>query len=90
MAIAVKRIDFRASEQDKNLLNSAAKAMGKSLSQFILETSLKEASHILADNANVELSSAQWEEMMDRLDNPRVDKAKLKALMQSRSIFADA
>jgi len=90
MAIAIKRIDFRATEQDKNLLSSAAKAVGKTLSQFILEISLKEASHILADNSKIELSATQWAEMQNRLDNPRVNKAKLQSLMQSASIFADA
>ena len=90
MAIAASRIDVRASDNDKNLLAKAAKSVGKSLSQFVLEVTVREAQHILADDPNVTLNSQQWDELEDRLDNPRVDKKKLQNLLQAPSIFADA
>ncbi len=90
MAIAVKRIDIRASKNDKSLLTSAAKSKGMTLSQFVLDVTLKEAHHILADQPQIRLSSAQWEEFVNRLDHPRCNVSSVKKLMQTPSVFTDA
>ena len=90
MAISATKIDLRATHDDKNLLSRAAKSVGKSLSQFVLEVTVREAQHILADDPNIVLNAEQWDELMNRLDNPRVDKNKLKDLMNTPSVFADA
>lgn len=90
MAIAVKRIDIRASENDKSLLTSAAKSQGMTLSQFVLDVTLKEAHHILADQSQIHLTADQWEEFVNRLDHPRRDLSRAKSLMQTPSIFTDA
>jgi len=90
MATISSRIDVRTSPYDKAVLTRAAKVLGKSLSQFVLESTLKEAHSVIADNPQIQLSAAQWEEFQERLDNPVVDQAKLENLMRSPSIFADA
>ncbi len=90
MAVATKKIDIRASEEDKELLTRAAHSVGRSLSQFVLEISRKEARHILADENVIELSDEEWEEFRDRLDSPERDLSKLVKTLQTPSIFADA
>jgi len=90
MATISSRIDVRTSQYDKAVLTRAAKVLGKSLSQFVLESTLKEAHSVIADNPQIQLSETQWEELQARLDNPVVDQAKLENLMRSPSIFADA
>lgn len=89
MAVATQKIDFRATAEDKELLSKAAKLAGKSLSQFILEISTKEARHILAEDTEITLDSEQWEEFCDRLDNPATEQSNLKKTLQSAPVFAD-
>jgi len=90
MATIATKINVRASAQDKAVLSRAAKTLGQSLSQFVLETTLVKAHHVLGDNSKIVLNDRQWEEFNDRLDNPRVDMDKLRNLMKSPSVFADA
>lgn len=90
MATITSRIDIRTSNRDKAILSRAAKVLGKSLSQFVLESTLKEAHSVIADNPRITLNEAQWKEFQNRLDNPQVDMTQLKNLMQTPSIFADA
>ena len=90
MNTATQKIDFRVTEGDKNLIVRAAKAMGKTVSQFLLELSIRESKHILAENTQIVLSPAEWEEFCYHLDHPRRDLSRLNTLMNSPSVFEDA
>lgn len=89
MAAATQKIDFRATEEDKELLSKAAKVAGKSLSQFILEISTKEARHILAEDCDITLDSEQWDAFCEQLDNPVTERSNLQKTLQTAPVFVD-
>lgn len=60
--MATSRIDIRISSHDKAVLTRSAKVLGKSLSKFILESTLKEAHSVITDNPRISLNEAQWNE----------------------------
>ena len=58
-----KRIDFRISEIDKNLLERAASYTGDNISTFILRNALKSAQEIVSEHQN-ELSLSEEDQKL--------------------------
>lgn len=76
------RIDVRASAQVKQLLQDAARASHKNVSEFLLDAGVTAAAQTLADRRHFVLEAGQWQAFQEALDRPVQDKPRLKQLLQ--------
>jgi uncharacterized protein (DUF1778 family) len=77
-------IHIRAPRQTKELIDSAASVVGKSRTEFILDSARKDAIDVLLDQRLFVLDPDQYDAFMKALDNPPPAGARLKALMKRR------
>ena len=76
-----ERIDVRASEPVKQLLQDAARAAHKNVSEFLLDAGINAANQTLAARARFELAPVQWRKFQAALDRPVRAKPRLKKLL---------
>ena len=77
-----ERIDVRASTPVKQLLQEAARACHKNVSEFLLDAGVTAAQQALADRRRFVLSDAQWQAFQAALDRPVKAKPRLKKLLR--------
>ncbi|MHB8059032.1 MAG: type II toxin-antitoxin system TacA family antitoxin [Desulfuromonadaceae bacterium] len=82
-----ERIDVRANVTVKQLLQDAARACHKSVSEFLLDAGVTAANQTLADRQRFELDSAQWLEFQHALDRPVQSNPRMKALLTEPGIL---
>ncbi len=82
-----ERIDVRASTPVKQLLQEAARAVHKNVSEFLLEAGIVAANQTLADRLRFELTSEKWDAFQAALDRPVKDKPKLKKLLREPGLL---
>ena len=80
-------IHIRTSPQHKRLLEQAAKLRQVGLSQFVLESSTRQAREEIAATTLFALGAKQWEAFCHRLDEPPQDKPNLRRLLNEPSVF---
>lgn len=80
-------IDVRASAAVKQLLQEAARACHKNVSEFLLEAGIIAANQTLADRRHFGLDKAQWKEFQKALDRPVQAKPRLKKLLTQPSVL---
>jgi uncharacterized protein (DUF1778 family) len=80
-------IHIRAPKETKELIETAASSVGKSLSEFTLESARQHAIDVLLDQKLFVLNSEQYDAFMRALDNPSPAGPKLKALMKRRPLW---
>lgn len=76
-----ERIDVRASLPVKQLLQEAARAAHKNVSEFMLDAAILAANQTLADRLRFELPAQQWEAFQAVLDQPVSAKPRLQKLL---------
>ncbi|HOE41443.1 MAG TPA: DUF1778 domain-containing protein [Rhodoferax sp.] len=76
-----ERIDVRASTSVKLLLQEAARACHKNVSEFLLDAGVVAANQTLADRRQFVLDEAQWLAFQAALDAPTQAKLRLKQLL---------
>ena len=76
-----ERIDVRASGQVKALLQQAAKASHKKVSEFLLEAGIAMAHETLTEQRMIMLTDEQWDEFQAALDRPVQSKPQLRELL---------
>ena len=76
-----ERIDVRASSPVKQLLQEAARACHKNVSEFLLDAGVMAANQALADRRHFVLDEAQWQAFEQALDRPVQAKPRLKQLL---------
>lgn len=74
------RIDLRLTPAAKSLLEQAAAARHKTVSEFILDRAITAAEETLADRRHWTLTAAQWSEFNRLLDAPPQDVPGLQRL----------
>jgi uncharacterized protein (DUF1778 family) len=77
-----ERIDVRASGPVKQLLQEAARACHKNVSEFLLDAGVTAAAQTLADRRRFVLGEVQWQAFQDALDRPVQNKPRLKKLLR--------
>lgn len=76
-----ERINVRAGLPVKQLLQDAASACHKNVSEFLLNAGVTAAAQTLADRRKFVLNDAQWQEFQEALDRPVQSKSRLKKLL---------
>ena len=76
-----ERIDVRASTSVKLLLQEAARASHKNVSEFLLDAGVVAANQTLADRRQFVLDEAQWLAFQAALDAPTQAKPRRKQLL---------
>lgn len=89
MAIQTRseKLDLRLTPDAKQRITAAARATDRSLSEFVLESSLQAADSALADRARFTLSESQWLAFQAALDAPPRDISRLRQLMEEPSVL---
>ena len=82
-----EHIDVRASTPVKQLLQQAAHAAHKNVSEFLLEAGVVAANHTLADRLRFELAPSQWKAFQAALDRPVKTKPRLKKLLNEPGLL---
>ena len=78
-------INLRALPEQRDLINQAAAALGKSRSDFMLEAACERAQSVLLDQVFFTLDAEQFDRFMDLLDAPPKTNTGLERLMSVRS-----
>jgi len=78
-------INLRASRRQKVLIDRAAEALGRSRSDFMLDTACREAESVILDRRYFSLSEDQFRRFMAILDTPPKDNPKLRRLLQTKA-----
>lgn len=81
-------ITLRATERQKTLLRRAAEATDHSLTDFILDSAVDQAEHVLAERRWFTTSEAQFAEFVRLLDAPLPSTSKFDRLFARQSRFA--
>jgi len=76
-----ERIDIRASTPVKQLLQEAARACHKNVSEFLLDAGVTAAAQTLADRRQFAMEDTQWQSFQEALDRPVQSKPRLKKLL---------
>jgi uncharacterized protein (DUF1778 family) len=82
-----EKLDLRLTPEAKQRITAAARATDRSISEFVLESSLQAADSALADRARFTLSENQWTAFQEALDAPPRDIARLRRLMEEPSVL---
>lgn len=82
-----ERIDVRASSSVKQLLQDAARACHKNVSEFLLDAGVTAANQALADRRHFVLNEEQWQAFQDALDRPVQAKPRMKKLLSEAGIL---
>ena len=82
-----ERIDVRASGQVKLLLQEAARACHKNVSEFLLDAGITAAAQTLADRRRFQLDETQWEAFQQMLDRPVQHKPRLEKLLHEPGVL---
>ncbi|MFQ5745168.1 MAG: DUF1778 domain-containing protein [Acidobacteriota bacterium] len=78
-------INLRASQRQKVLIDRAAETLGRSRSDFMLETACREAETVLLDRRYFVLSKDAFKRFMEMLDKPPTSNPKLRRLLRTRA-----
>jgi uncharacterized protein (DUF1778 family) len=76
-----ERIDVRASTLIKQMLQDAARASHKNVSEFLLDAGVTAAAQTLADRRQFVLDESKWQAFQEALDRPVQSKPRLKKLL---------
>ena len=81
------RVDLRMTPSAKDVLQKAATATNKTLTEFLLDSGLHAAHDALADRRMFVLDERQWNEFTAALDAPPADNPRLRALLDRKPIW---
>ena len=77
-------INLRVSRMARDEIDNAASLLGKTRTDFIVESARKHATDVLLDRRLFSLNAAQHKAFLKALDNPTPPNARLKQLMASK------
>ena len=78
---------IRVRRADRDLIDRAAGLLGKSRSEFVLETARREAQTVLGDQTVFQLDAKQWKAFNTALDAPPKDNPRLRELLTRKPIW---
>ena len=78
-------INLRLSVSVRNLIDTAAAAIGKTRTEFVIESAKQHAIDVLLDQRLFQLGADQWDAFNNALDNPPMPNEQLKQLMARKA-----
>ena len=78
-------IHIRARPVDRDLIDRAAALLGKSRSEFVIETMRREAQEVLLDQTQFVVDAKTFKAFVAELDRPPRDNPRLRALFQRKA-----
>ena len=82
-----ERIEIRTTAKAKRVLQEAAAARNKTMTEFVLDVAMTEAAEVLADRRLFLLDDEQWEAFLAALDAPTKPRPRLEALLREPSVL---
>lgn len=82
-----EKLDLRLTPEMKRVLQSAASARHRSVSQFVLESAMDKAEETLPDRQVFGLDIEQWTAFQEALDAPPRPMPRLAELLAKPSVF---
>jgi uncharacterized protein (DUF1778 family) len=82
-------INIRAKRTQRDLIDQAAEMLGKTRSDFMLETACREAEELLLDQRIFHLDAERFKQFQALLDTPPTANPKLRELMSSKGPWED-
>jgi uncharacterized protein (DUF1778 family) len=82
-----EKLDLRLNASNKMILQAAAHAAHRSVSEFVLESALRRAEETLPDRQHFGLNATQWEAFQGALAAPARVIPRLSKLLQDPSVF---
>ena len=79
------KINLRASQKQRSLIDRAAESVGKTRSDFMLEVACREAESVLLDRRYLGVDDETYQEFMAALDSPPANNARLRRLLAERA-----
>jgi uncharacterized protein (DUF1778 family) len=79
--------ETRFTPDAKRVLNAAARASRRSVSEFVLESALDRAQEALPDRQHFGLDAARWKAFLAALDAPPRPLPRLQRLLTEPSVF---
>jgi uncharacterized protein (DUF1778 family) len=76
-----ERVDLRMTPSAKQVLQQAAAAAHKTLTEFLLDSGMHAAHDTLADRRVFVLDEQQWDDFTAALNAPPADNPRLRALL---------
>jgi uncharacterized protein (DUF1778 family) len=80
------KISIRAHKKQRDLIDSAAERLGKSRSDFMLETACREAESVLTDRRVFVMDKQEWASFLAALDAPPKSRPRLERLMKEKTV----
>lgn len=78
-------INLRADNTKRELIDRAAKRIGKNRSEFMLDAACREATEILLDQRLFLIDERAYRRFTDALDAPPAENKRLKRLLMSKA-----
>ena len=75
-------INLRIEAQTRQLIDEAAAVLGKTRTEFMVETARRQAIDVLLDQRLFELDPKRYDAFMRALDNPPAPGPKLRSLLR--------
>ena len=82
-----ERIDIRTTPSVKRVLQDAAAAKNKTVTEFMLDVALTEAAELRANQRLFTFDNEQWQAFADALDAPTRPRPRLEALLREPGVF---
>jgi uncharacterized protein (DUF1778 family) len=82
-----EKLDLRLTPSAKRTLQTAASALHRSVSEFVLESALARAEETLPDRQRFGMDKAQWEAFKKALEAPQRPSRRLAKLLKEPSMF---
>jgi uncharacterized protein (DUF1778 family) len=77
-------INLRIEAQTRQLIDDAAAVLGKTRTEFMIDSARAQAIDVLLDQRLFVLDAARYDVFVDALDNPPAPGPKLRALLRRR------
>jgi uncharacterized protein (DUF1778 family) len=82
--LRAENINLRVSRRQKTLIDSAAGALGRNRSDFMLDVVCREAESVLLDRCYFNLGEAEFRRFTEMLDHPPASNPKLARLLERK------
>jgi uncharacterized protein (DUF1778 family) len=78
-------INIRVTQVQRDLIDAAAEAQGKSRSEFILEVAIQKAQDVILDRTFFNVDEQKFNDFLELLDQPPTSSDRLRKLLKTKA-----